>query len=75
MLRSMKDLLGYTVLATDADIGKVCDFYFHDDSRIVRYMVAAAGLRLRARKVLVTPGEQNQIKLEKNYGNSTHEKE
>ena len=55
MLRSLKILLGETVVATDADIGKVHDFYFHDDTWIVRYLVVDTGHWLPGRKVLITP--------------------
>ena len=55
MLRSLKILLGETVVATDADIGKVHDFYFHDDTWIVRYLVVDTGHWLQGRKVLIKP--------------------
>lgn len=53
MLRSLKAMHGYTVLATDGDIGKVHDFYFHDDTWVVRYVVVDTGHWLPGRKVLV----------------------
>lgn len=56
MLRSLKMLHGYTILAQDGDIGKVYDFYFEDDSWVVRYLVVDTGHWLPGRKVLVTPG-------------------
>lgn len=55
MLRSLKILHGYTVLAKDGDIGKVRDFYFHDDTWIIRYLVVDTGHWLPGRKVLITP--------------------
>src|ERR1035437_690840 len=55
MLRSVKTLLGYTVLAEDGDMGKVHDFYFHDDNWIIRYLVVDTGHWLPGRRVLVTP--------------------
>jgi PRC-barrel domain len=55
MLRSLKAVLGYTVLATDGDIGKVHDFYFHDDTWIIRYLVVDTGHWLPGRKTLVPP--------------------
>src|SRR5574338_1457201 len=54
MLRSLKALHGYTVLAKDGEIGKVHDFYFHDDTWTVRYLVVDTGHWLPGRKVLVT---------------------
>jgi len=55
MLRSLKILLRDTVVAADGDIGKVHDFYFHDDTWIVRYLVVDTGHWLPGRKVLITP--------------------
>jgi hypothetical protein len=54
MLRSLKAMHGYTVHASDAEIGKVHDFFSHDDTWIVRYMVVDTGHWLPGRKVLVT---------------------
>ena len=54
MLRSLKALQGYTVVAKDGDIGKVYDFYFHDDTWVIRYLVADTGHWLPGRKVLLT---------------------
>jgi hypothetical protein len=56
MLRSAKTLHDYTVLAKDGDIGKVYDFFFHDDTWIIRYMVVETGHWLSGRRVLLTPG-------------------
>jgi sporulation protein YlmC with PRC-barrel domain len=67
MLRSLKALLGYAVVATDGDIGTVHDFYFHDDSWIIRYLVVDTGHWLPGRKVLIPPGMLGQS----NWTNST----
>jgi hypothetical protein len=56
MLRSLKAIHGYTVLAKDGDMGKVHDFYFHDDTWIIRYLVVDTGHWLPGRKVLITMG-------------------
>ena len=37
MLRSLKELEGYSVTATDGDIGTVVDFFFDDQRHAVRY--------------------------------------
>jgi len=37
MLRSMRVLEGYTIRATDGDIGHVKDYYFENDRWVVRY--------------------------------------
>lgn len=56
MLRSMKnDLKGFTVGATDGDIGKVEEFYFDDTSFTVRHLVVDTGGWLGGRKVLISP--------------------
>jgi hypothetical protein len=56
MLRSMKeDLRGFTVGATDGDIGKVEEFYFDDESFTVRHLVVDTGGWLGGRKVLISP--------------------
>ncbi len=53
MLRSLKELEGYTATATDGHVGPVEDFYFDDDEWGVRYMVVAAGGLLGGRRVLI----------------------
>jgi hypothetical protein len=54
MLRSVKGLHGYSVHAKDGDMGKVYDFYFHDDTWIIRYVVVDTGHWLPGRKVLLS---------------------
>ena len=55
MLRRIHDLLGYTIAATDGDLGHVQDCYFDDDAWVVRYLVVKTGSWLSDRKVLVSP--------------------
>ena len=55
MLRSTNDLQDYALRATDGPIGKVCDFYFDDQSWAVRYLVVDTGTWLTQRKVLISP--------------------
>jgi sporulation protein YlmC with PRC-barrel domain len=55
MLRSVKALHGYTVHATDGDIGVVDEFFFDDERWVVRYLVVDTGGWLVGRKVLVSP--------------------
>ena len=55
MLRSMKDLEGYAIQATDGKIGHVVDFYFDDDAWVIRYFVVDTGTWLASRKVLISP--------------------
>ena len=61
MLRSLRALLGYTVCATDGNIGSVHDFYFDDDNWFIRYLVVDTGHWLPGRKVLVPPGVLGQL--------------
>ena len=55
MLRSMNDLANYAIRATDGTIGHVKDFYFDDESWVVRYFVVDTGAWLSHRKVLISP--------------------
>jgi len=56
MLRSMKkDFRGFTIGATDGDIGKVEEFYFDDASFTVRHLVVDTGGWLGHHKVLISP--------------------
>ena len=55
MLRSMKDMEYYTIGATDGIIGRVRDFYFDDESWVIRYLVVNAGEGEAQRKVLISP--------------------
>src|ERR1017187_3826236 len=43
MLRSIKELEGYAVGATDGAIGHVEDFYFDDKAWVIRYLVVDTG--------------------------------
>jgi len=54
MLRSLKELYGYTIRAVDGDIGKVDEFYFDDHRWTVRYLVADTGNWLVGRRVLLS---------------------
>jgi len=54
ILRSVKELYGYNVLATDGQIGKVDDFFFHDGSWAIQYMVVDTGKGFSDRKVLIS---------------------
>lgn len=53
MLRDMKEIEGYTIQATDGEIGSVYAFYFDEESGYVRYLVADTGGWLPGRKVLI----------------------
>ncbi|MGD2121258.1 MAG: PRC-barrel domain containing protein [Gemmatimonadota bacterium] len=55
MLRSTKELKGYTLRATDGDIGECKDFLFDDLDWGVRYMVADTGRWIPEKKILISP--------------------
>jgi uncharacterized protein YrrD len=55
MLHSIDNLIGFTLGATDGEIGKVKDFYFDDETWNVRYLVVETGNWLFGRKVLLSP--------------------
>lgn len=55
MLKSMKELQGCAVHATDGDIGHVADCLFDDDRWAARYLVVDTGGWLSGRQVLLSP--------------------
>ncbi len=55
MLRTVKDLQGYAIRATDGVIGEVVDFFFDDKDWAIRYLVVDAGTWLVGREVLISP--------------------
>ena len=56
MLYSAKGLEGYTIRATDGDIGHIDQLYFEQESWLVRYLVVDVGNWLISNKVLLIPG-------------------
>ena len=55
MLRSLKDLEGYTASATDGDVGRAVDFLLDDERWAVRYLVVEPGTFLDGIQVLISP--------------------
>ena len=55
MLYSAKEMEGYTLGASDGDIGGIESFYFDDQQWTVRYVVADTGSWLSGRSVLIPP--------------------
>lgn len=55
MLRTVDSLDGYTIQATDDEIGKVKEVYFDDQKWGVRYVIVETGSWLFSRKVLISP--------------------
>jgi hypothetical protein len=61
MIRSASELKGYTIEATDGDIGEVVQFYFDDEKWTIRYLVADTGGWLMGRKVLISPAALGRV--------------
>ena len=55
MLRSIKQIYGDKLGASDGEIGQVKDFYFDDQNWAIRYLVADTGSWLPGRQVLLSP--------------------
>ncbi|HZH56550.1 MAG TPA: PRC-barrel domain-containing protein, partial [Burkholderiaceae bacterium] len=55
MLRKVTDLYGYTLQATDGELGKVKDVFFDDEKWTIRYLVVETGSWLNSRQVLISP--------------------
>lgn len=54
MKHNIKSLTGFTMGATDGEIGKVKEFYFDDESWVVRYLIVDTGNWLFGRVVLIS---------------------
>ncbi len=61
MLRSLKELEGYTVNASDGDIGCVKNFLLDDEHWVVRYLVVDTGGELGGLQVLISPRSFRQV--------------
>ncbi len=61
MLRSLREILGYDIQATDDGLGDVDDFLFDDHTWTVRYVVIDTGHWLPGRLVLVSPVEMDRL--------------
>jgi sporulation protein YlmC with PRC-barrel domain len=55
MQRNIKSLIGYSMEATDGDIGKVEEFYFEDTTWVIHYLIVKTGNWFLYRKVLIGP--------------------
>jgi hypothetical protein len=55
MLKTASELIGYTIQATDGDIGSVTRIFFDDERWTIRYLVVDTGTWLRGRRVLISP--------------------
>ncbi len=55
MLRNAKNLHGFTIRATDGEIGTVDQLYFDDETWAIRYLTVETGGWLGGRHVLISP--------------------
>jgi len=55
MLRNSSEIVGYTIGASDGQLGKVTDVLFDDKTWLVRWLVIDTGSWLVGRKVLLPP--------------------
>jgi hypothetical protein len=55
MRRNVKNLVGFSMGATDGEFGKVDEFYFDDETWTIRYLIVKTGGWLFGRKVLISP--------------------
>ena len=55
MLQSINDLKGYSIVATDGEIGNIEEFYFDDTNYVLRYIVANTGNWLTGKQHLISP--------------------
>jgi uncharacterized protein YrrD len=55
MLRSVQEMFGYRIVATDGELGRAYNFYFDDTLWCVRYLVVETGEWLNSRRVLISP--------------------
>lgn len=60
-LRSVREVRGYAIAASDGDIGHVEDFLLEDSTWEVRHLVVDTRNWLPGRKVLITPGSIRTI--------------
>ena len=79
MKRTIKNLMGFTMGATDGEIGEVTDFYFDDLTWTVRYLVVETGNWLSNREVLISteallPGDWENEKFPVNLTKAQIEK-
>jgi sporulation protein YlmC with PRC-barrel domain len=64
MRKNIDSLLGFAILATDGELGKVRDFYFDDENWTLRYLVVQTGSWLLGRKVLLSFASVKKINCE-----------
>ena len=66
MLQNIKELYGNKLAASDGEIVFVKDFYFDDNSWVIRYLVVDTGTWLSERQILLTPHVFGTLDRDKN---------
>lgn len=67
MLNKAKIMKNYTLNCQDGEIGKVKDFYFDDQSWLIRYLIINTGNWLTGRQVLVSPHSILSVNTDEEY--------
>jgi hypothetical protein len=67
MLRSSKEMEGFTIKAIDGDIGNLHEFYFDDHTWIIRYIIVDTGSWLDEKLVLISPNAFKAVNMEKGF--------
>jgi hypothetical protein len=67
MLFGLKELIGFSIQATDGEIGKISDLYFDDQDWVVRFMIDRTGSWLRGRQVLISPASIEKTDWEQKH--------
>ena len=60
MKHNVENLVGFSMIETDGEIGKVEEFYFDDQSWTIRYLIVKTGNWFSQKKVLISPRVLNQ---------------
>ncbi len=55
MLKNIKDLNGFSIRATDGELGTLNEFYFDDETWAIRYLTVETGGWLGGKEVLISP--------------------
>ncbi len=60
MLRSVKEIFGYKIVAKDGEIGNVEDFLFDDEHQTIRYLVVKTDRSLNSKQIIIPPAALEQ---------------
>lgn len=74
-LRSTNEVTGYTIHATDGDIGEVEDFIIEDTTWKINFLVVETGNWFSGKKVLISPRWIKNVKWEEQKVTINHSKD